>query len=97
MAGLEKQREQYAAAVAGLADQERTRLVLVAHAQHTALEEVARTSAELEGVGLSHQYLVINGVLPNSETDDRLARSIAGREQRALTGLPTFLRGLPSD
>lgn len=97
MAGLDKQREQYAAAVAALADPARTRLVLVARAQPSALEEVARTSVELEGVGLSHQFLMINGVLPADETHDPLALSIAAREKRALAGLPVCLRDLPTD
>ncbi|EOV2206794.1 arsenite efflux transporter ATPase subunit ArsA, partial [Klebsiella pneumoniae] len=43
MAGLEKQREQYAHAVEALSDPERTRLVLVARLQNSTLQEVART------------------------------------------------------
>ncbi len=43
LAGLEKQREQYKAAVDALADEKRTRLILVARAQKSTLREVART------------------------------------------------------
>ena len=46
------------------ADPLRTRLVLVARAQHSALQEAARTHEELAALGLSRQYLVINGILP---------------------------------
>jgi TRC40/GET3/ArsA family transport-energizing ATPase len=77
LAGLEKQRTQYKAAVEALADPLRTRLVLVARAQRATLREVARTHEELASIGLSQQYLVINGVLPISEAEhDELAQSI---------------------
>jgi arsenite-transporting ATPase len=68
MAGLEKQREQYAHAVEALSDPERTRLVLVARLQKSTLQEVARTHEELAAIGLKNQYLVINGVLPASRS-----------------------------
>ena len=64
LAGLEKQRAQYKAAVEALADENRTRLVLVARAQQSTLREVARTQVELAAVGLGRQYLVVNGLLP---------------------------------
>ena len=67
LAGLEKQRAQYKAAVDALADPQRTRLVLVARAQQATLREAARTHEELAAIGLTRQYLVINGVLPHSE------------------------------
>src|ERR1035437_1386373 len=47
LAGLEKQREQYKAAVDALSDGGRTRLILVARAQLATLREVARTHEEL--------------------------------------------------
>lgn len=61
LAGLEKQREQYAHAVEALSDPERTRLVLVARLQKSTLQEVARTHDELSAIGLKNQYVVING------------------------------------
>lgn len=67
LAGLEKQRAQYKAAVDALADSARTRLVLVARAQLSTLREAARTHGELAGIGLSKQFLVINGVFPATE------------------------------
>ncbi len=67
LAGLEKQRTQYKAAVDALADAVRTRLILVARAQQATLREAARTHEELAAIGLKQQYLVINGVLPEAE------------------------------
>ncbi|MCX6586448.1 MAG: arsenical pump-driving ATPase [Acidobacteria bacterium] len=98
LAGLEKQRAQYQEAVASLADPQRTRLILVARAQDSALREVARTHAELAKIGLSQQYLIINGVLPPGEAAlDPLAAAICAREQVALAALPAVLRPLPLD
>lgn len=98
LAGLEKQREQYKAAVDALADGSRTRLILVARAQQATLREVARTHEELAGIGLEQQYLVINGVLPTIEAEhDPLAAAIHEREQAALNAIPEVLRGLPFD
>lgn len=98
MAGLEKQREQYAHAVEALSDPERTRLVLVARLQSSTLREVSRTHEELAAIGLNNQYLVINGVLPETEAaGDTLAAAIWQRELQALVNLPAGLSGLPTD
>lgn len=98
LAGLEKQREQYKSAVDALADSRRTRLILVARAQQATLREVARTHDELSAIGLKQQYLVINGILPETETDgDPLAAAIHEREQAALNAIPDVLRDLPTD
>ena len=98
LAGLEKQRTQYKAAVDALADPVKTRMVLVARAQAATLGEAARTHGELAGIGLSKQYLVINGVFLESETvHDPLAQAIFQREQAVLANLPAALQGLPTD
>ncbi|MGD7033388.1 arsenical pump-driving ATPase [Methylotuvimicrobium buryatense] len=97
LAGLEKQQQRYQQAVAALSDPSRTRLVLVARAQSSTLQEVARTSGELADTGLSNQYLVINGCMPESEISDPLAEAIFQRESRALKSLPEPLRELKTD
>src|SRR5450830_1554903 len=98
LAGLEKQRSQYLAAVEALADPLHTRLILVARPQESTLREVARTHDELATIGLTQQYLVINGVLPQSATGtDPLAQAIYAREQQALADIPAKLRSLPCD
>lgn len=98
LAGLEKQREQYRAAVDALADAQRTRLILVARAQQATLREVARTHEELAAIGLTQQHLVINGILPQIEAEsDPLAVAIHEREQAALQNIPAVLQTLPRD
>jgi arsenite-transporting ATPase len=98
LAGLEKQRERYQAAVEALADPAHTRLVLVARAQPATLREADRTHAELAAIGLRQQCLVVNGVLPLTEAEhDPLAAAVCRREQAALAALPDGLRALPLD
>ena len=97
LAGLEKQRQRYADAVAVLADSRRTRLVLVTRAQRSTLQEAARTSEELAQIGLTHQYLVVNGGMPESETGDPVAQAIYNREQSAVAVMPDVLRTLTMD
>ena len=98
LAGLEKQRAVYAAAVEALADPDRTRLVLVARAQESTLAEITRTHRELAAIGLTHQYVVINGLLPAPADDsDPLASAIHRREQQAIAAIPEELRSLPRD
>jgi arsenite-transporting ATPase len=98
LAGLEKQRAVYADAVAALADSYRTRLVLVARAQKSALAEITRTRGELAAIGLTHQHVVVNAVLPAPPDDsDPLATAIHRREQTAIASMPVELRNLPLD
>ena len=98
LSGLQKQREQYKQAVNALADPLQTRLILVARAQAPTLREVARTHQELGDIGLSQQFLVINGEFPEHEVGtDRLAKAVWQREQKALAELPDALKSLPID
>ena len=93
LAGLDKQREQYQAAVAALADGELTTLVLVSRAEASALREAARAGAELAALGVRNQRLIINGVLRDAG-DDPTASAFAGRQAAALADAPEELSGL---
>ena len=98
LAGLDKQRTQYKAAVDALADPQKTRLVLVARAQAATLNEAARTHGELAGIGMARQHLVVNGVFPPEQVQgDALAQAMVNREQTVLANLPAALRPLPTD
>ncbi|MCX2933982.1 arsenical pump-driving ATPase [Mycobacterium sp. CVI_P3] len=98
MAGLDKHKSTYAAAVAALADPDRTRLVLVARPSRSALREIERTHDELAALGMNRQYVVVNAVMPQPQGDsDPLAAAVAGREQAALADMPGALRALPQD
>ena len=96
LAGLDKARQTYAAALARLADPSLTRLVLVARAQRSALTEAARTAGELARVGISRQHLVLNALVPDpGPSGDPLAVAIHQRENAYLADLPKALNPLP--
>ena len=94
LAGLEKHHETYTVAVKALTDAERTALVLVARAQPGALGEAARTVQELADIGIDATHLIINAVMPDTETSEPLAGAIQAREQQAIANIPVALRTL---
>jgi arsenite-transporting ATPase len=95
LAGLEKQRERYGAAVDRLADASSTRLVLVARPRRSELAEAARTSRELAAIGIKNQHLAINGLMPEHETHDPLAAALSRRDQAALAAMDVDVARLP--
>ncbi|MDH6236693.1 arsenical pump-driving ATPase [Cryobacterium sp. CG_9.6] len=97
LSGLDKHRSMYAAAVDALTDQTRTRLVLVARAQASALAELERTYGELNQIGITSGSLVVNGVLPDMVGDDELTMAVRARERAVLDALPETLSVLPLD
>ena len=95
LAGLQEQRELYAASVRALGDAETTTLVLVSRPEKTALAEAERTRGELAGAGMRHQVLVLNGVFEANGSTDRTARALSERHREALTAIPSGLGSLP--
>lgn len=97
LAGLEKQRSVYAAAVAALKDPTCTRLVLVTRPQVSALAEAARTFDELAGVGIRATSLVLNACMPAAAGDEDLAIAVRAREIAAMDAMPAELTDLQID
>jgi arsenite-transporting ATPase len=97
LAGLDKQRATYAAAVSALKDPGRTRLILVTRAHASALAEVHRTFGELDQIGIQAAQLVVNGVLPAAAGDEPLAVAVRDRETAALADMPDEVAALPRD
>ena len=96
LSGLANQRVRYARALAALADPDLSTVVLVTRPDGGAVAEADRASTELASVGLSHQRLIVNGVLEPSG-DDALARRFADRQRRVLDDVPATLRALVTD
>jgi len=94
LAGLDALREQYAKAVAALADRGRTTVVLVSRPEVSALREAARAGHELGSLGITNQRLVLNGTLAEPG-DDPVAAALHERQQLALGTMPSALRPLP--
>jgi len=98
LAGLEKQKGQYEESVKILSDPYKARLVLVARGQESSLQEVLRTASELRMAGVASGYLVINGLLPQSEVkDDPLALAIYQSELRTIKKIEPLLREFKVD
>ena len=97
LSGLAKQRQQYAHAVAQLANGDATTVVLVSRPQKASLVEADLTSHELATLGIAHQQLVINGIMPENGSDDPLALALREREKAAIGSLPASLVSLPMD
>lgn len=95
LAGLEKQRARYAAAVDSLSDAARTRLILVARPRVSSLAEAARTSRELADIGIGNQHLAINGMMPDEDMGDALAARLIACDRAALGGMDPHLAALP--
>ena len=95
LAGLEKQRDKYAAAVDRLSDAETTRMILVARPRQSALSEVARTSKELADIGIKNQQLAINGMMPTLTGGDPLAAALLKRDEEALANMTPDVAALP--
>jgi arsenite-transporting ATPase len=97
LAGLDKQRATYAAAVGALKDPARTRLVLVARPQPSSLQEIDRTLDELGQIGIHAAHVVVNGLLPDDTGYDGLSEAIRARESAALADMPGAVAALPRD
>ena len=97
LSGLEKQKAVYARAVQALKDPAQTRMVLVSRPQASALAEIGRTSSELSKIGITGQYAIVNGVLPEIAGEDDMTRAMRGQEARALAAMPPAIAALPHD
>ena len=95
--GLKMQEGRFQAALAGLGDPRLTTIVLVTRPDAGAIREAARTSGELQALGIANQRLVINGVFHGSAKSDPVARSIEELGERVLAELPEGLSSLPID
>ncbi len=92
LAGLQEKKDMYREAVSNLSDAKQTTLILVSRPEETPLKEAERSSGELLSLGITNQYLLINGVL-GSYSDD-LSQSLYDRQQAALKTMPGQLRAL---
>lgn len=95
LAGLQAQQALYQQTVKALSDEVQTTLVLVTRAEHAAFREAARTSNELQALGVSNQHLVINAVFRATDHLDPYAMAMQSRCDNALREMPLPLQQLP--
>jgi len=94
LAGLEKNRATYAAAVESLKDASMTTVVLVARPEVAALREAERTRHELADLGVRNQVLALNGVFDAQGSADAVAQAMASRHTQAVSAMPAGLASL---
>ena len=95
LSGLEERKGIYKQAVSTLSDEKATSLVLVARPDLAPLKEAARSSHELNLLGIKNQVLIINGVLQHSDDNDNVTRLLSERQNSALYNIPEELKGYP--
>ena len=95
--GLKMQEGRFRAALKALGDATRTMIVLVTRADRGAIREAARTSGELDALGLSNQLLAINGRFHALDPTDAVAAALERDQNEALAGMPASLMKLPRD
>jgi arsenite-transporting ATPase len=95
--GLKMQEARFKAALDALSDPTRTTVVLVTRPDRGAIDEAARSSAELRELGLNNQRLAVNGVFHASDRGDAVACAIEDLGQQALQAMPAPLSDLPRD
>ena len=95
LSGLEERKEIYKKAVETLSDTGATRLMLVSRPETAPLKEAARSSHELQLLGIKNQILIINGVLQLLYKNDSVSSQLHERQQKALQSMPAELSGYP--
>jgi arsenite-transporting ATPase len=95
--GLKMQEARFAQALQTLSDPAQTTVVLVTRPDAGAIAEAARTSLELQDLGLHNQRLAINGVFHASVAGDAVATAFEALGAQALAAMPAHLQALPQD
>ena len=95
LAGLQAQKDLYAASLRTLSDPLTTTLVLVSRPDAPALAEADRTRTELTGIGMTNQILIINGLFRALDGADAVAQALETRCDRARRACRNPLAELP--
>jgi len=96
LAGLQAQKALYDESLRTLSDAGSTTLVLVSRPEASALAEADRTRAELADMGVTNQYLFLNGIFVARDKSDPAAQALEQRGREALEKTPEGLRRLPT-
>ena len=91
---LKSSKERYEKVLSRLKDPSYTTFYLVSRPERSSLREAARTSLELNELGMSHQKLLINGVFNALDRNDKIAMKIEQSAQKELSLLPEGLQNL---
>ncbi|MDH8001252.1 arsenical pump-driving ATPase [Bacillus cereus] len=96
LAGLGDKKELYSQTVQALSNPKQTSLMLVTRPDSSPLQEAERAAKELKEIGVSNQYLLVNGVLTNYVQNDGVSKALFTRQVRALENMTEELKVLPA-
>jgi arsenite-transporting ATPase len=91
LAGLKAQQILYKNTLQALADKLRTTVVLVSRPEKSALKEAERTRNELAMLGITNQWLILNGIFKATDELDPLALVLEEKGRMALRTMPIGL------
>ena len=94
LAGLADQQRLYKLSVEALSNPDVTTLVMVTHPEASALREAARTSVELQHLGVKNQHLILNSVFRTETPSDPVAVQMQANGQSAIESMPDEIRNL---
>lgn len=95
LTGLQQQRDLYEQTLNTLKDPQLTSVVLVTRPDKAALREAARSSHELQDLGVENQQLIINGTFAAIDESDPYAAAWQKQSEAALADMPSALKDLP--
>jgi arsenite-transporting ATPase len=95
LAGLQAQKALYDASLQALSNPDTTTLVLVSRPERSALAEAERSRTELAEMGVTHQYLFLNGIFIARDGKDPAALALESLGREAMRRMPPALARLP--
>ncbi len=96
LAGLGDKKELYSQTVQALSNPNQTMLLLVTRPDSSPLQEAERAAHELKEIGVSNQFLLVNGVLKDYMQNDDVSNALFKRQSRALESMAEELKNLPT-
>ncbi|KYZ65878.1 MULTISPECIES: arsenical pump-driving ATPase [Bacillus] len=96
LAGLGDKKELYSQTVQALSNPSQTMLLLVTRPDSSPLQEAERAAHELKEIGVSNQFLLVNGILKDYVQNDDVSNALYKRQSRALENMAEELKNLPT-
>ncbi|MGE6363826.1 arsenical pump-driving ATPase [Bacillus paramycoides] len=96
LAGLGDKKELYSQTVQALSNPNQTMLLLVTRPDSSPLQEAERAAHELKEIGVSNQFLLVNGILKDYMQNDDVSNALFKRQSRALENMAEELKNLPA-
>ncbi|MGF9829538.1 arsenical pump-driving ATPase [Bacillus anthracis] len=95
LAGLGDKKELYSQTVQALSNPKQTMLLLVTRPDSSPLQEAERAAHELKEIGVSNQFLLVNGILKDYVQNDDVSNALFNRQSSALENMAEELKNLP--